>query len=97
MPIAATRSAHQKKAERIDVRLPSDAKDVIKRAAEIKGMSASDFAVSAAYDAAQATILGQRLMKLDREQSMRLAESLMNPPEPNEALKSLVGSRYPSI
>ncbi len=97
MRITAPGSEREKKVGRIDLRLPSDAKDVIKRAAEIKGMSASDFVVSAAYDAAQATILGQQLMKLDRQQSMRLAESLMNPPEPNDAIKSLVGGRRLSV
>lgn len=80
------------KSERFDLRIPAETKAIIKRAAELRGMNSSDFVISAAYDAAQATIIGHQTMTLNRQQTVRVAESLIDPPEPNEALKSLVGS-----
>lgn len=87
-----TKPEPNKRTERLDLRVPAATKAMIRHAAEIKGMSSSDFVISAAYDAAQATLLGHEIMKLDREQSLRLIEALRDPPEPNEALRALMRS-----
>ena len=87
-----TKPEPNKRTERLDLRVPAATKAIIRQAAEMKGMSSSDFVISAAYDAAQATLLGHEIMKLDREQSLRLIEALRDPPEPNEALRALMRS-----
>lgn len=84
-----------KKSARTDVRMPPETKEIIRAAAERKGVAFSAFVTSAAYEAAQKTILEHEavMIELDREQSLRVAESLQNPPEPNEALRNLARSR----
>lgn len=76
--------------ERIDIRVPAGAKNLIRRAAEAKGVTVSNFVISAAYDAAQATLLGVEIMKLSPEQTARILGSLEGTAEPNEALKNLM-------
>jgi len=90
MPAVLGKPAQSNKKERIDLRIPAETKEVIKNAAQIKGMNTTDFIISAAYDAAQNTILGREIMHLNAEQSRRVAERLINPGEPSEALKRLM-------
>ena len=89
--MADTRPTNTKRLERIDIRIPSEAKDLIRRAAETKGVTLSAFVISAAYDAAQETVLGVETMKLSPEQSARVIESLAGGPEPSAALVNLLG------
>lgn len=57
-------------------------------------MSVASFVAAAAYDAAQATLLGNTLMMtLTTEEYRRLAEFLRNPPEPNVAFRELFEDR----
>lgn len=92
MPAVAEKPKRAKN-ERFDIRVPSATKSLITEAASIKGMNASDFIASAAYDEAQRTILGHEIMQLNPEQSRRVIESLRSPSEPNETLKNLLGKR----
>jgi len=82
--------AQAKRDGRVDIRLPNETKKVIQRAARDKGMNTSDFIIAAAYDAAQETLVGREIMRLDAEQSRRVAAKLIEPGEPNEALKRLM-------
>ncbi len=72
---------------RLEVRLPASVYALLKRAAEMKGRSITDFVVSAAHDAAQRTIEEEGIMRLSAEDQVRFAEALINPPAPNAALK----------
>jgi uncharacterized protein (DUF1778 family) len=71
------------KKERLDVRLPAVAKQQIERAAELQGRSISDFVVAAALSQASQVIEQQMVMKLCVEDSMALAQTFLNEPEPN--------------
>ena len=48
----------------------------------------SDFVVAAAQEAAQRTIAETHLIRLSVEDQVRLADVLLNPPEPARALKN---------
>lgn len=72
---------------RLEARLPASVYATLKRAAELKGRSLSDFVVSAAHDAAQRAIEEDSLIRLSADDQRRFAEALINPPEPNAALK----------
>lgn len=72
---------------RLEARLPASVYALLKRAAEIKGRSLTDFVVSAAQDAAQRAIEEEGIMRLSAEDQARFAEALINPPAPNAALK----------
>ena len=90
MPSVIEKPAQAKKDGRVDIRLPNETKKVIQSAARAKGMNTSDFIIAAAYDAAQETLVGREIMRLDAEQSRRVAARLIDPGEPNEALKRLM-------
>ena len=72
---------------RLEARLPASVYATLKRAAELKGRSLSDFVVSAAHDAAQRAIAEEGIFRLSAEDQQRFAEALIHPPAPNAALK----------
>lgn len=72
---------------RLEARLPASVYATLKRAAELKGRSLTDFVVSAAHDAAQRAIEEEGLIRLSAEDQRRFAEALINPPAPNAALQ----------
>jgi uncharacterized protein (DUF1778 family) len=73
--------------ERVEARLSRDALVVIERAAEIEGRSVSEFIVNSAEKAAQETVERTTMIRLAVEDQRRMWEALLNPPEPNEALR----------
>lgn len=81
MPQSPTRTA------RVEARLSPEALAIVKRAAEIQGRSLSDFVVSAAQEAAQRTIEEAQILRLSVEDQQTLAAAILNPPEPNDALR----------
>jgi uncharacterized protein (DUF1778 family) len=72
---------------RLEARLPASVYATLKRAAELKGRSLSEFVVSAAHDAAQRAIEEAHIIRLSAEDQRRFAEALIKPPAPNAALK----------
>jgi uncharacterized protein (DUF1778 family) len=73
--------------ERFEVNLPADVKEIIQRAADITGRSLSDFVVDSARQAAEETIREHEVIVLSARDSIKLAEAVLNPKGPNEALK----------
>ena len=72
---------------RLEARLPASIYAVLKRAAELKGRSLTDFVVSAAHDAAQRAIAEEHHFNLSADDQNRFAQALINPPAPGAALK----------
>ena len=72
---------------RLEARLPVDVYAMLKRAAQIQGRTLTDFVVTAAQEAARHTIEDAEIIRLSAEGQQRFAEALLNPPEPNAALK----------
>lgn len=72
---------------RIEARISPEMLKIVKRAAEIEGRSISDFVVAAAQEAAQKTIERTTVILLSIEDQRLMMDSILNPPEPNEALK----------
>jgi uncharacterized protein (DUF1778 family) len=77
----ATRTA------RVEARIAPETLAVVKRAAEIQGRSVSDFMVAAAQEVAHRTIKETQIIRLSVEDQRMIAEAILNPPEPNDALK----------
>ena len=75
---------------RLEARLPASVYAMVKRAAELKGRSITDFVVTAAQDAAQRTIEEEGIIRLTAEDQKRFAQALINPPPPNAALKRAI-------
>lgn len=72
---------------RLEARLPANVYATLKRAAELKGRSLTDFVVSAAHEAAQRAIEDEGVIRLSAEDQQRFAEALIHPPAPGAALK----------
>jgi len=72
---------------RLEARLPASVYATLKRAAELKGRSLSDFVVTAAHDAARRAIEEEEIIRLSAADQQRFAEALLNPPVANAALK----------
>jgi uncharacterized protein (DUF1778 family) len=75
---------------RLEARLPGSVYATIRRAAELKGRTVTDFVVSAAHAAAQRAIEEEGIIRLSAEDQLRFVEALLNPPPPNEALRRAV-------
>ena len=72
---------------RLEARLPAAVYAQLKRAAQIKGRTISDFVVAAAQEAAQRAIEDEGILRLSIEDQFRFADALISPPRPNDALR----------
>lgn len=72
---------------RLEARLPVAVYAMLKRAAEIQGRTLTDFVVAASSEAARQTIEATEIIRLSVEDQRLFAESIINPPEPNDALR----------
>ncbi len=75
---------------RLEARLPARVYATLKRAAELKGRTLSDFVVSAAHDAARRAIEDERIIRLSADDQQRFAEALIKPPLPTQRLKRAI-------
>lgn len=74
---------------RFDARLTRDQKLVIEKAAILAGYkNLSDFVVSTVYERAQVIIQRSEAILASHKDSELFFNALLNPPKPNEALKS---------
>jgi uncharacterized protein (DUF1778 family) len=87
MTASQTTSRTTPKPERLEARLPAEVKAIIQHAADISGRSLSDFVVSSALEAAEETIRRHEVIALSARDSVAFVEALLNPREPNEALR----------
>ena len=76
------------KRERLEARVSPDQKELIQRAAALTGRSLTDFVVSSAQAAAEEAIRTHAVIRLSARDTAILVEALLNPPEPNEALRA---------
>ena len=75
------------KSERLEARLTREQKEIFERAADLNGQSLTEFAISSMQRAAEATIREHNVISLTARDSAAFAEALLNPREPNEALR----------
>jgi uncharacterized protein (DUF1778 family) len=81
------RTGAKNRSLRVEARITPENLDVIRRAAEIQGRSVSDFLATAGQEVAHRVIEETHIIRLSVEDQRRFAEALLNPPEPNEALR----------
>jgi uncharacterized protein (DUF1778 family) len=75
---------------RIEARISAEAKALIQRAVDIEGTTLTDFISKSAQAAAQDVIEAHQTLKLGIDDSRAFVDAILNPKEPNEALKSAV-------
>ena len=79
------------KSERIEIRLPTAAKEEIEEAALIQGKSVSSYVFECASLMAKATIMEHRRSLVCNEQWDSLMDALENPPAPTPLMKEIIG------
>ena len=82
MPTAPT-----EKVARIEARISPELKAMFQTAADIENITLSEFLTKSAREAAQDIISNHNVLKLNAEDSRAFADAILNPKEPNEALK----------
>ena len=85
------------KTERIEARVRPVDKACIEDAASHLGISVADFLISSARERAEEIIRRRDQIELSRRDQEAFVDALVNPPEPNAALKSAVESYAKSI
>ena len=76
--------------ERVEIRMTRTQKRDIERAANLRGTSVTDFILATVQPAATEAIREFEVLELRNEDRRAFVETLLNPPEPNEALKEAV-------
>ena len=78
------------KTTRIEARVNPETRALLKRAADLQGRSLSDFVVSVARAAALQTIETMETIQLSHDAQALFVQLLLDPPEPNDALRHAV-------
>jgi uncharacterized protein (DUF1778 family) len=79
---------HSKTSARLEARISQETKALVQRAADLEGRTLTDFIVASVQTAAYQVIQQHQTLKLNIEDGEAFVDALLNPPEPNDALKS---------
>jgi uncharacterized protein (DUF1778 family) len=72
---------------RIEARVSAKQKRLFERAAALEGVTLTDFAIASMQQAAARAIRQHSRMELSERNQRAFLEAVMNPPEPNKALR----------
>jgi uncharacterized protein (DUF1778 family) len=81
---------------RLEARVSPEIKTLLQQAADLQGRTLTDFIVATVQAEAHRVITQHQTLKLNREDSHAFAQAILNPPEPNAALKA-AAKRYKQI
>ena len=84
---AAGRATETKRTARIEARVSSEQKRFFERAAEVEGVTLTDFVVASMNRAASEALQNRNRIALSLRDQSVFIDALMNPPVPNEALR----------
>lgn len=73
---------------RLEARISHEAKALVQKAADLEGRTLTDFVISTVQAAAYQVIERHQTLKLSLEDSEAFVAAILNPPEPNDALKA---------
>ena len=82
-----------RKEERLEARVTSAQKDLIERAAALRGTSVTEFVVASAQEAATTTIKDFDALYLRDQAREVFINAVLNPPAPNDAARA-AAERY---
>jgi uncharacterized protein (DUF1778 family) len=95
MPRLSTERTARKptKSHRLEARITDEQRELFQRAADLQGRSLSDFVVATVHEKAMQTIESMEIIRLNAEESLKMAEAILNPREPNAKLRA-AAKRY---
>jgi uncharacterized protein (DUF1778 family) len=71
---------------RLEARIPVQIYDQMQRAARLRGMTLTGYLIATAGEDARRVVEEADIMRLAREDQIRFAEALIDPPKPNARL-----------
>lgn len=71
---------------RLEARIPVRVYDTMQRAARLRGMTLTGYLLATAGEDARRVVEEAEIMRLSREDQVRFAEALINPPKANDRL-----------
>lgn len=77
---------HNQETERLETRISSDKKKLLKNAAELSGRTLTDFVVNSAYEAAVRVIQEYQQLHLTTADRDVFIDALLNPPKASDNL-----------
>ena len=83
--------------DRLDVRLPTESKTLIARAAELLGLNLSAFTVATLVERAREVVDKHAVIELSNRDRDRFLFLLDNPPSPSDALKRAAQEHKESV
>lgn len=92
MTSTSTRSS---KSARLGLRATLEQEAVLRKAAAVANKSLTQFILDSAYQAAEQTLLDQKLFLVDENQYQDFLTMLDEPPKENEGIKALFGKPAP--
>lgn len=93
MPTAA--SVHSAKRDTLNLRIRPEERNLIDRAAKLRGKNRTDFVLDAARAAAEDALLDQTVIRAEPEAYAAFIAGLDAPPQPNERLRKTMQSPLP--
>ena len=85
---AAVASLGRNGTERLEARVSSQLKRLFQRAADLQGVTLSDFLISSARKTALQTVEETEIIRLSERDSRFVAELLIHPPAPSPRLRA---------
>ncbi|HEV2991383.1 MAG TPA: DUF1778 domain-containing protein [Candidatus Angelobacter sp.] len=87
----------QNSTERLEARVSAEQKQLFRQAAALRGVSLTDFIIESMREAAVKTVEEHDVMRLTAAERKIFIEALMNPPAPNDALRSATKRYYKMV
>jgi uncharacterized protein (DUF1778 family) len=81
------------KQQRLEARVTDEQRALFQRAADLQGRSLTDFVIASVQKEAMMIIETMEILRLNAEESRRMAEAIVTPPEPS-AYTSAAAQRY---
>jgi len=75
------------KTDRLEARIPHVLKERLERAAALEGTRISEFVTRHLFEATEHVIQTHEMMTLTEADTARFVDAVLNPPEPNQALR----------
>jgi uncharacterized protein (DUF1778 family) len=72
---------------RLEARIPAQVYNQMQRAAKLRGMTLTGFLLATAGEQARHIVEEADIIRLSREDQIRFAEALIDPPQPNQKLR----------
>lgn len=94
-PTPSSRVSNSARSARLGLRATGAQETILRRAAEVAHKSLTDFILDSACQAAEQTLLDQRLFMVSGQQYQSLMDLLDRPDQDNPGLKDLLSRKVP--